>query len=115
MDRVGVFGLVALLRAAQPGDEAPLRARLTLLAASPALGQPVPLRLELTNTGRFRITYVVGTRRLSDVREVGGRAGKRVPPALPALQTGEAEEVLDPGQTARLLDGLDLAESYHLA
>jgi hypothetical protein len=115
---MGGCWFVALLLAAPaapPAGPGALRARLTLLDAQPALGQPVRLRLELTNTSESRITYDAEQVPTSDVLDVWGPEGRRVPHVHEPVQTGEQASSLDPGRTATLFDGFDLAEHYHLA
>jgi len=116
MTAMGGCWLLALMTlaapAAAPGE---LRARLTLLDAQPALGQPVRLRLELTNTGKERITYQAAHLPVSDALEVWGPDGRRARYVYGSVQVGEEWINLDPGRTAALFDGFDLAEHYHLA
>lgn len=105
--------MVALWLAA-PQESGALRARLTLQDARPALGQPVRLRLELINEGRERIIYQAAHLPFSDVLEVWRPDGRPAPHVYGSHQTGDQDLPLDPGRTAVLLDGFDLAEHYHL-
>src|SRR5688572_559910 len=105
---------LALLLAAPAGAPGPLRARLILLEAQPALGQPVRLRLELTNDGKERVTFLDANLGARDVLDVWGPDGRPAPHVYGSVQTGEQEVQLDPGRTAVLFDGFDLAQHYHL-
>lgn len=80
-----------------------------------ALGKPIPLKLELVNSGGLTIVFDSQQAGVNHSLSVWGPDGRLAPYIHGSVQTGGSPQVLRPGERALLFEGLDLASQYLIA
>lgn len=104
--------MALLLVAPSPGD---VTTTLSLIGDAPKIGQPIKLKLEMSNVGAQVHTYDDQQAAVNGSLVVKGPEGEAVPYIEPGAQTLGFQKQLKPGDTVTIFDGLDLAAQYLIA
>jgi hypothetical protein len=87
---------------------------LTPLKSSFALGEPMPFRLEMTNSGQETLYYDDQQVEVNDSMIVKDSRGRAIAYTAGPFQTGGAHRSIEPGRMVVLFDGFDLASQYRI-
>jgi hypothetical protein len=88
--------------------------KLTPLKPSFALGEPVLLRLEMTNGGKETLYYDDQQVEVNNSMIVKDSRGRAIAYTAGPIQTGGANHPIEAGRTVVLFDGFDLASQYRI-
>jgi hypothetical protein len=87
---------------------------LTPLKPSFALGEPMPFRLEMTNSGQETLYYDNQQVKVNDSMIVKDSKGRAIAYTAGPFQTAGAYRPIEAGRTVVLFDGFDLASQYRI-